>query len=216
MTNSWYFRSALLLRNHTSARLEGCCYHVTSLIPKQALATAQQSTWAVERAGTGPWAERQHSPRAALGVSACLCQQLLDEFGQNNPFPFPSASWAVKQEQQSNLLLGSALKLMAKVLHMWAGIFQPSRPLEVTTLHGWGSREHVRGLLPLLITAVFQARFALAQPKCMCGFSVAEGYGQQPLAEGQSEQGAERRLAHLRPWEARHRSIRSQLLSTNK
>lgn len=42
------------------------------------------------------------------------------------------------------------------------------------------------------------------------------GYGQQPLAEGQSEQGAERRLAHLRPCQARHGSVRSQLLSTNK
>lgn len=77
---------------------------------------------------------------------------------------------------------------MAKVLYMRADIFQPSCPLEVSTLHSWASREeHVRGLLLLLITAISQAHFALAQLKCIYVFSITEGYGQQPLVEGQSD-----------------------------
>lgn len=68
---------------------------------------------------------------------------------------------------------------------MRAVVFQPSCPLEITTLHSLGSRGgQVRGLLLLLITAVCQAAFALAQLKCSCVFSVTEGYGQQPLLRG--------------------------------
>lgn len=119
-------------------------------------------------------------------------------------------SWFVKQEQQSNLILGRALKFMAKVLDMRADIFQPSCPLEVTTLHSWASRgEHVRGLLLLLITAVSQAHAALVRLKSTYVFYITEGYGQQLLAEGQSEQGTKWHLTHLCDYD---RLVTGQLL----
>lgn len=72
---------------------------------------------------------------------------------------------------------------MAKVLYIRADIFQPSGPLEVTTLYSCRSRGK-HGLLPLLVTAKKSSPLFLVTAEMHAVFSITEGYGQQPPAGG--------------------------------